>query len=528
MRNEEFKNILGCYQFDGYRQINPLNDEDGLMENSTSIHEAMHFSLSATSTYGMMLYALRKMQRNADWYYFSTDTRERCHHFIKYLVNSSIKVQEGLAVFFQWYYYYRSDEEKATRFINLLEKQNKTYYKYVEQFLFIIDKLKCLSLNEKELDVYVSLLYGICIDSLNINVSDLIANNITAVNKYKHFCSREGNAEKFIPNSALQHKLRRIQGKLAQDKLINALKREIRRDVFENNLASIEARSQQVKTYILILFPDEKDRILIQKAMDEIKVQENTLGELAFNELPMNVPLPKQILSIPSNEVTELIQKKTVGMSIFLLANIRLKGHGEEIRRINQFISEENNEYTPVTIYDLVLRRQFVSMVDNQSMKKVLSDKNLPVNIILNYKSYDYVHKQICYLGNYNHDIYIYCDRTYVGAKEYLSQFGAKNISFGALRYFSMYIVIFRLDGRTCFFLPVTQALFASVIDDISDTWPNFISVIQDDPIDGMVVVNPAQKSEIDIMISNLFFLGIDPADPQYKCKMNLKRVMVN
>ena len=125
-----------------------------------------------------------------------------------------------------------------------------------------------------------------------------------------------------------------------------------------------------------------------------------------------------------------------------------------------------------------------------------------------------------------NNNINTSFDRTFYNSKEYIDKFAQKNIQFTALRYYSLYLIIFRINNNTSFIIPVLSGVFPLSIKSIERDYPNFENCITEDPIDRYVVRDSVEKREIDIMVSNLFFISLNPKDPRYKEQM--KRCIVD
>lgn len=518
MDSEEFINTLGYYEFESYRHINPLKDEDGLLERTTSIHEFQHFILTTRSNYGMILYALRKLQRTADWYAYSKETKRQCTAFMKFLIQHSIKVQEGIATFVQWYFIYRSGNKiEADQFFKELPKE---YCEYIKPLSVIIEKIKLCSSNFEKTDVYVSLVIALGLDALNIPIDDLMEKRITSKKEYDKFCSYENNAEIFYPNSKYKKNIKKIEKNMKTDTLENVIKQMINKEIFNNDIEFIQEKFSKVKKYVGSVFKDSKEYMIIEKTLNEIRPEAKDLEDALFEELPMIVPLKNDIRSILAEKIFSKIDEKKYGFTLFLLGNIYLKGYGQNVQNVNTYLKKNSEKFTSVLFYDLSLRQQYVSNMNNDTLKHILNKPDSELNFVVNYKAYNYNSHEIINIGKYNHNIYIYCDRTYQNTKKYINKFGTHKVLFTALKYQSMYILIFYIYKQTYFFLPVTDSYFNMIVSDIEKEWSYFENVIDENPIDGKVIIDKKQKKEIDIMVASLFFMAIDPKDPRYRKKM--------
>ena len=525
MDNEKNEYIFGCYEFDLYRQINPLNSTDNSIEESTGIHEFMHFLLSAESNYGMLLYSLAKIRRSHDFMYFSNDTKGRHESIITYLIKSSIKVQECFAVFYQWIYLrlnYNSKE--AENFIDDLKRNNKEYYEYIKPLLFLIDKLKTVT-NEDVIKVGAVFFY-FCIDCLNVDIGKLIDDKVQSAGQYDDYISYNDNAEKMIPNVIFKKKLSKLSEiNFSGETLAKDIFSLISKNTVERSIEDVKGDFENVKEFILKLFPNKKDSLIIGKLLAEIIPQEKTLEEIIFSELPMKQSYDNITALTYEEAKKKIANSKTLKTTLFVLNGIHFKGHDERIKKLNENVDAMNREVSAVVMFDLLDRKTYGLKVDNEEMKKIINNPRMPVNIVVNYKDYDYENNKIVSLGEYNRDVYIYCDRTYFHAREYIDKFSSDSIKFTALKYNSLYIIIFRLNHNSCFFIPVLANIFPLAIKSIKHHYPDFENRINKDKIDGRVIRNEKEKLEIDIMVSNLFFINADFEN--YRNRKQMKKYIV-
>ena len=520
MSSKKMEYIFGCYEFDAYRQINPLNIADDPIEESTGIHEFMHFFISAESNYGMLLYSLGKIRRSNDCMFFSNDTNERYKSITSYLLKSCINVQESFAVFYQWIYLrLKYNVEEAEKFIDELKCNNKEYYEYIKRLLFLIEQLKSAT-DEEVARVGMAFLY-LCIDCLNINIGELIDNNVRSAGQYNRLVSYNNNAEKLIPNVIFKKKLSDLKGRdLSSDKLADTIFSIVSTTTLNKSVDDAKKDFEKVKEFVLNLFPNKNDKLVIEGLLAEIKPQEKTLEEVLFSELPLKQTYNNITPLTYSDAKKKIGNSKYMKTTLLILNGIHFKGNSEKIKNLNKNIDAIYREKSAVVMFDLLDRKIYGLKVDNKDMKEIISDVNLPVNIVVHYKDYDYENNKIISLGEHSRDVYVYCDRTFFNAKEYIDKFSNNKIKFSALKYHSLYVIIFRLNSNTCFFIPVLANVFPLALESIKNNYPRFDNKINEEQIDGEVIRDAIEKREIDIMVSNLYFINIDFEDPRNKKQM--------
>ena len=520
MGKDKMEYLYGYYDFGSYRLINPLNSTKDLIEGSTDIHELMHFLLSAKSSYGMLLYALAKIKRSNEWKFFSDDTKSRHESMVSYLNKASLKVQEGLAVFYQWVYYRLfwgngSEEE----FLKYLKHNNREYYKYLEPIVFIINALK--ESTDEEIDLSSVAFFEFCVDCMNVSIKELDENKIYSKGKYDNYSSHDKNALSVVPNVIFKNKLKVLRDKLysSAEPVSGNIKSLIGETVLNRNTADIEAESYIIKAYVLKLYQKSDDIKIISRLLDEIKPQEKTVEEVAFSELPLSFGY-RDMNIIDSNEFElKVFEEKKPSLTILIMKNVFLKGYSDNIIKLNEFFSELYEKSSIVVLFDLSKRKLYKTNINDCILRNVLGDVESPINIVVNYKAYDYKNERIINLGECRHNLYIYCDRSFYNTREYINKFNKKGINYTALRYHSLYIVVFRLNDNTCFFVPVLSRVFPLAIRMLEEDYPNFVNCIVENPVDGCVIRDVKEKREFDIMVSNLYFIDIDPKDPYYRSK---------
>ena len=88
-----------------------------------------------------------------------------------------------------------------------------------------------------------------------------------------------------------------------------------------------------------------------------------------------------------------------------------------------------------------------------------------------------------------------------------------------------MYVFIFKIDNNVYFFLPVTSNVHLTALEDIKAERENFEFVDVEGGTDKFVIKSSMQKCSIDIIITSLFFMNIDPNHPAYQ--RQIKRIPV-
>ena len=522
------ENDLGVYAFDNYRQINPLNDINDLIERTVSIHETTHHILTSHSRVGMLLYCLRKLERNEDWYFLKNITRNRCKGFIKVLCNSSVFVQECIAVFFQWYFYFRAEDfTSSKKIIETLKNNNKTYYQYIEPLLPIIMKIEKEKLNGNALDQIAMLVLWVGIDSLNIPIDKIITLEIKKHKHFKKLCCKDNGSQVYWPNSIFKAKIKRICENISTNKLNMLLIKEISEETKSFDIDAAETNLTCIKRYINLIFSDSSDHDIIEKCLNEINASEASMEKMFYAELPMISSSNDDIVSMDEMDILNNLELSSTvrPMVIFLLGYINLKGYSESVKVINEIIEYRKQEGYPIIYYDLLHKKQGTSLLSHANLQPLLDSENPNISLIVNYKSYDFENNKIFFCRKNKKDIFIYCDRSYGNSKEYFSFFKKEKIYFRRLRYFSMYVFIFKIDNNVYFFLPVTSNVHLTALEDIKAERENFEFVDVEGGIDKFVIKSSMQKRSIDIIITSLFFMNIDPNYPAYQ--RQIKRIPV-
>ena len=153
--------VSGQYEYKNHILLNPLMTTEDM--KSTSYHEYTHMMLTYSSSIGQLLYCFEKLFIPPN---FDQDVN-RFKAITSFFNKHTTKVQEGLAVFVECVMLILNGEGDACdNFINGLRLNNRTYFKYLEPLIFIVDNLKFCNDREEILKIS-SLVFNLGIESMN-------------------------------------------------------------------------------------------------------------------------------------------------------------------------------------------------------------------------------------------------------------------------------------------------------------------------------------------------------------------------
>ena len=429
---------------------------------------------------------------------------------MEYLSNISRKTHEGLAVFYEWSLHFSENNKNGDYFIEYQKQFNTEYYGYIKPMLFIIDVIKKEKLSNDEIMSVFYLLFVIGVNCLSISVDIILDEKLISAGKYKKYISRNVNNNKLLPDKKFYKLLCRIEKNIQDGKtLTESICLVVNTNEFTTNNTQREEIFKKIKQYILQVFSVKKDVQAIKNILDDFVTKEISSEELSMLEIPMTIPLIYDMKKIEEKEIMSAIKEVGDRYTILILSGIRYKPVNDTTIYLNECISKIEKTHSPIVFYDLSLRKQYVSCVDNDNIRKILLGNEYFTNMVINYKIYDYEKRYIKNIGNFNCDVYIYCDRAFYSIREYIEKFrNDYDIHYTALKYKSMYIFIFEIYSKTYFIFSTTLQVFNHVCTYIEDTRPMYKKCIKDNPIDGTVIKDIQHKRKVDIIVDSIFFMG--------------------
>lgn len=501
-------NILGQYNFNNFTMLNPLMSEEEIV--STSIHEYTHFILSTRSIAGITEYCLQKIVIPPN----ARVDKIKKEVVSNFLMSHSKKVQEGVAVFIECIYKMLVDKHLYKEYILELKNCNKEYYKYVKPLINILNLLSNFGQKEDILKL-ASGVYNMALLAMDIEIYNLDASEFTTNAKIQRLISRKGFSEDYLPNKRF---LKYIE---IFDDVEDINEFEKRMELFWENKKNIniedeKIRLNKIKTFILKLFEDSENCEMYKARLEHIEMKEIQIAELYVQQIPSTFSedfYAHKIKKVSPKELMQLSKKEKYSM-LFLMGNIQdnintlFKTMGKN-KEINKCTDEEI-----VMHFSLENKIISASIINCKQIDNLLESERESV-LLSSYKNFDYVNNCILKHSLYRKMIFIYCDRTYKNASEYLDMWKNQKVYYRYMEYKNMLVLLAKFAENCIFVLPMTSIVASEACLDIENNRKNMILACEsgDEKYDSHIIINENRVNEIDTIINCLFFLFVENND---------------
>ncbi|MCM1237538.1 MAG: hypothetical protein NC489_46320 [Ruminococcus flavefaciens] len=501
-------NILGQYDFENFTLLSALMDEKEII--NTAIHEYTHFGLSNQSTYGIVLYCLNRLIIPYDC---KSDINKQ-QAAIKFFMDHTIKVQEGMAVFIECIYFMLRDKKEYIQFIEDLRQNNSTYYEYVKPLRYILNILEKDGEYEDIL-IVANAVFQVAIMSMNAPIYKLEGANF-ATNKFiKKMLSRQDFSKNYIPNKRF---FAAIDSCKEATSCVELSEQLLKCAGITENVSSIvepKERLDNIKVFVLSIFADSKYYALYVNKLAGINTREINGSDLFLQQLPtaFNEDYIKNNMKKIDSGTLKTKCKTVEYSTFFMLGN--LKDNTFDMMRRMGIVEfpEFEDEREVAFFYGLRKKEIYACLLECNQLHEILLDKDRKCVLLTSYKNYDYQKMCIPNHSDIEDYIYIYCDRTYSNASSYLDQWKSKEVYYRYMQYESMIVLLVKIDDRTIFLLPMTPIVADEADRDIRENRKNMMMItdVKDEEIDSHIITDSTKRDEIDTIINCLFFLNLEP-----------------
>jgi len=165
--------------------------------------------------------------------------------------------------------------------------------------------------------------------------------------------------------------------------------------------------------------------------------------------------------------------------------------------------------------YDLARKEIFSCILEEKQLQEILADDENKSVLLTSYKNYDYERNCIPKYSGINQFTYIYCDRTYGNAIDYLNKWADKKVYYRYMVYESMPVLLIKNSDSSIFILPMTPIVADEADRDIRKNHKNMLMITnaKDGEYDSYVITDSKKRDEIDTIINCLFFIDLPVPD---------------
>lgn len=500
--------ILGQYDFDDYTLLSALMGEKEII--NTAVHEYTHYELSNQSVYGMVLYCLNKLIIPYD----CRDDINKQKAVSRFFMEHTIKVQEGTAVFVECVYFMLRAKNEYVQFMEELRRNNPTYYRYVKPFQYI------LCILEKEEDdnnirKAAGAVFQVALMAMNAPVYKLGGVNFATNKSMKKMLSGQDFSKNYIPNKRFFAAIDSCKTAASCAELYEGLLECAKTAGNVSSTAEMEERLNHIKAFVLSIFADSEYEKLYENKLSGINIKEISRSDLFLQQLPtaFNEDYIKNHMKKTDSGTLGTKCKTADYSTLFMLGNLRDNIFDLRRKMGAARSAEVKDERELVCFYELRKKDIYGCLLEHSQLHEILSDKDRKCLLLTSYKNYDYQRMCIPDYPDVEDFIYIYCDRTYKNASDYLDQWKNREVYYRYMQYESMIVLLVKINDHTIFLLPMTPIVADEADRDIRKNRKNMMMITDaaDEEFDSHIITDSMRQDEIDTIINCLFFLDLEP-----------------
>lgn len=507
--------ILGQYDFDNYTLLNALMSENEWI--NTAIHEYTHFVLANQSVYGTISYCLNKLMIPHD----CQKDIDRKNAAMNFFERNALKVQEGMAVFIEAVYFLQRGKAEYTGFMDGLRINNQKYYEYVQPLCFILDMLKEQK-REKVLAV-AHAVFQAALESMNAEIYVLDGNSFGSNKLIKKMISKEDFSPKYIPNKRFEAIIKHSKKAESCEELIEILWDNVEYEKTINTVAGSAKRLERIKEFVLDIFSGSKYMDLYRNKLAKIEVKEENISEIFLQQIPtaFNEEFIARNMKKAGWETIKQKCKDGEYSTLFLVGKLKDNLSDLLIKMGVMEIEMNEDEREILFFYDLKTKEIYACILEEKQLQEILEDDENKSVLLTSYKNYDYGKECIPDHPNIKRFTYIYCDRTYKNAIDFINKWKHKNVYYRYMVYESMPVLLVKNSNNSIFILPMTPMVADEADRDIRNNRKNMMMITEakDEEYDSHIITDLKKEDEINTIINCLFFIDMIPKEDHMKGK---------
>jgi len=500
--------ILGEYDFSGHYSINMDVNNGPVLE--TYLHEIMHMIYTHTS-YGLLLRYHNKISIIDNSYLFINN----------FLLDHCVYTKEAACVFCELVFLIKCTSFSSTekKILNM-KKFNKDYYNYVKillPFLYYTDENPNNKYTLKiPIDEMLSAINHMVLQALNVRVDELDVNYFRLKRELKKLISKEDTAKKYFPNSRFKILIKCLLNQIDEQKdqqysdekmkyIVNTAKFNAYRtitffdDSYMDDINTVNGVIEKIKQFLLKIYSDSKYLSSIKDCFDKIKVQEMDHYDMLGLSLPINNnPIyPCKRADGSSDLLAHMNDKAGV---LFMLGNLQIYA-GTSLQ--NLFIPPSlydaiNSNLCGVSFLSFSDKINYLAVIDFDDLFDLCVKATQP--IVVNYKACDNL---MSIFDSLNKEVYIYCDRAYTNAREYINSNTNDQMCMELIGYsedkYGLILLVVEIKENRFFLLPITGAGCLSLYNDIVSDNTNL-------NIDNKLNIDKNLMYNFDLIICSIFY----------------------
>lgn len=496
--------ILGQYDFENFTLLNALMGKEERI--NTAIHEYTHFVLANQSVYGTIQYCLNKIIIPPDC---NADIIKR-KAAMNFFMDSTLKVQEGLAVFIEATYFMLRSNTEYENFIGVLRNGNKLYYGYVKPLVYILEYMKEVEYESKLTIAHA--VFQIALKSMNSNIYDFEGKQFATNKSIKKMISGQDFSKNYLPNKRFQTMIESCKKETSYDdfckKLLDCAKMED-----EHSVGQYRDRLDKIKVFVLGVFEDSSNLEMYKSRLAQINIKEEDSSSVFLQQLPsaFNEEYVQKNMKKIGYEALKQKCKTSDYSTLFLLGGLKNNISDLLIKMGVVDIPKMEETREMIFFYDLKKKEIFGCFVEKNELREVIEQNDNKCVLLTAYKNYDYENDCLPNHHAIKDNIYIYCDRTYSNTIPYIRKWADRSVFYRYMVYESMIVLLVKINATTLFMLPMTPVVADEAEKDIRINYPHMqaITEVGDEEYDPYIIKDEKIRNEIDTIINCLFFINL-------------------
>lgn len=496
--------LLGQYDFDNFTLLNALMSEEERI--NTSVHEYTHFQLSNQSVYGTVQYCLKKLTISVT----CNNDKNKLNTAMNFFYENSIKVQESIAVFVEATYFMLISVEEYETFIENLKENNDRYYQYVRPLLFILAYMKDTDYNSKLTIAHA--VFQIALKSMNSCIYDYCGIDFSKSKSIKKLVSDNNFSKEFLPNKKFFLMIGEC-GKQEIFELFYAKLLALAQNDLDDNVVYYQERLKKIKKFVLEIFEGSQNIDVYKRRLNQVGIYETDASSIFLQQIPtaFNEDYVQRNMKRMGYESLKEKCRTLEYSTLFLLGGFQ-KNVYELFNKMGVVCSGINVESREITLfYNLRDKEIFACILDKTELQELINQNDNKCVLLVSYKNFDYENNRLLEYSTAAENVYIYCDRTYSNALQYIKLWDDRTVFYRYMVYESMIVLLIKINENTLFLLPMTPIVADEAEKDIRKNHNNMhpITEVGDNEYDPYIVKDEKIRNEIDIIINCLFFINL-------------------
>lgn len=496
--------LLGQYDFDNFTLLNALMSEEERI--NTSVHEYTHFQLSNQSVYGTIQYCLKKLEVSIT----CINDANKLKSAMTFFAENSMKVQEGLAVFIEATYFILGSIEDYEKFIENLKENNERYYEFVKPLCFILEYMKGVDYNDKLTIAHA--VFQIALKSMNPCIYNYDGNSFAKSKSIKKLVSNRDFSKEYLPNKVFFSMIEECNKQETFEKFKHKLF-ALAHDNIDGNVEFFQDRLIKIKKFILEIFEGSQGIDVYKNRLNQVEMHESDASSVFLQQIPTAFNedyVQRNMKKIGFESLKEKCRSLEYS-TLFLLGGLQ-KNILELFYKmgvVNFDIKDESREI--LFFYSLRDKEIFGCLLEKSELQEILNQSDNKYVLLASYKNYDYENNGVLGYSTTAENIYIYCDRTYSNALQYINLWDDREVFYRYMIYESMIVLLIKINENSLFLLPMTPIVAEEAEKDIRDNHKNMHPIIdvEDGVYDSHIIKDEKIRNEIDTIINCVFFINL-------------------